>query len=80
MLVLAKKNHIIAILPHYFDKGITFHIVGIFSDILVAFLYFDISGKYQNMEKPLKHQRRLGLPFTEMGCALIRVYMFVLVP
>ena len=23
--------------------------------------YSDVSGKYQNMEKPLKHQRRLGL-------------------
>ena len=41
-------------------------IVRVFSDVLVAFLYFDIcrqisSGKYQNMEKPLKHQRMLGL-------------------
>ena len=32
------------------------------------------------MEKPLTHQRRLEIPFTEMGCALIRGYMFVLVP
>ena len=23
--------------------------------------YSDVSGKYQNIEKPLKHQRRLGL-------------------
>ena len=23
--------------------------------------YSDVSGKYQNTEKPLKHQRRLGL-------------------
>ena len=42
-------------------------LVRVFSDVLVAFLYFDIchyifvSGKYQNMENPLKHQRRLGL-------------------
>ena len=44
-------------------------LVRVFSDVLVDFLYFDIchyrteqnSGKYQNMEKPLKHQRRLGL-------------------
>ena len=36
-----------------------------FSDVLVAFLHFDIcyyfSGKYQNKEKPLKRQRRLRL-------------------
>ena len=38
-------------------------LVRVFSDVLVAFLYFDI-GKYQNMEKPLKHQRRLGLGKT----------------
>ena len=25
-------------------------------------MIFATSGKYQNMEKPLKHQRRLGLP------------------
>ena len=40
-------------------------LVRVFSDVLVAFLYFDIchfvSGKYQNMEKLLKHQRRLRL-------------------
>ena len=24
--------------------------------------YSDVSGKYQKKEKPLKHQRRLGLP------------------
>ena len=24
--------------------------------------YSDVRGKYQNIEKPLKHQRRLGLP------------------
>ena len=35
-------------------------LVRVFSDVLVAFLYF-VSGKYQNMEKPLKYQRRLGL-------------------
>ena len=23
--------------------------------------YSDVNGKYQNMEKPLKHQRKLGL-------------------
>ena len=44
------------------------HVVRVFSDVLVAFLYFDFaiasgngSGNYQIMEKPLKHQRRLGL-------------------
>ena len=39
-------------------------LVRVFSDVLVDFLYLYIchySGKYQNMEKPLKHQRRLGL-------------------
>ena len=35
-------------------------LVRVFSDVLVSFLYFDICH-YQNMEKPLKHQRRLGL-------------------
>ena len=44
------------------------NLVRVFSDILVAFLYFDIChyicGKYQNIEKPLKHQRRLGLTTT----------------
>ena len=34
-------------------------VVRVFSDVLVAYLYFDI-GKYQNMEKLLKHQRGLG--------------------
>ena len=28
--------------------------------------YSDVSGKYQNMEKPLKHQRRLGLIKAEI--------------
>ena len=27
--------------------------------------YSDVSGKYQNMEKPLKHQRRLGISATK---------------
>ena len=27
--------------------------------------YSDVSGKYQNMEKPLKHQRRLGLAVAQ---------------
>ena len=35
-------------------------LVRIFSEVLVAFLYSDIC-QYQNMEKPLKHQRGLGL-------------------
>ena len=47
---------------------VNFCIVRIFSVVLMAFLYFDIchyhSGKYQNMEKPLKHQKRLGLTFV----------------
>ena len=41
-------------------------IVRCFSDVLEDYLYFDIchyhSGKYQNIEKPVKHQRSLGLP------------------
>ena len=42
------------------------YLVLVFSDVLVAFLYliFAISGKYQNMEKLLKHQRRLRLVGT----------------
>ena len=44
-----------------------FNVVRVFSDVSMAFLCFDIchSGKYQNKEKPLKHQRRLGLPLME---------------
>ena len=38
-----------------------------FSDVLVAFLYLIFAtGKYQNMEKPLQHQRRLGLPIDKL--------------
>ena len=33
---------------------VRFNIARVFSDILVGFLYFDISGKYQNIEMPLK--------------------------
>ena len=46
--------------------------LGQVSDVLVAFLYFDIChyqrGKYQSMEKPLKHQRRLGLTWVQTVC------------
>ena len=49
---------------------VTSKLVRVFSDVLVAFLYFDIchlfSGKYQNMEKPLKHQRRVGLQASKL--------------
>ena len=37
----------------------------VFSDVLEAFLYFATSGKYQNTEKSLKHQRRLGLSYAK---------------
>ena len=41
-------------------------VVGVFSDILVAFFFFFHiyhlpSDKYQYKEKPLKHRKRLGL-------------------
>ena len=34
--------------------------------------YSDVSGKYQNMEKPLKHQRRLGLPLRRLRRCVIK--------
>ena len=37
--------------------------------------YSDVSGKYQNMEKPLQHQRRLGLflavPFVGLQFVIV---------
>ena len=46
--------------------------LGLVSDVLVAFLYFDIChyqrGKYQIMEKPLKHQRGLRLTWVQTVC------------
>ena len=50
-----KKN--CAIVPTITTPECILHqlLVRVSSDVLVAFLYFDTSGKYQNMEKPLKH-------------------------
>ena len=34
-------------------------------------MIFATGGKYQNMEKPLKHQRRLGLIFFKLQAILL---------
>ena len=46
-----------ASMSNSFDHTTIKRLVRVFSGVLVAFL----CGKYQDMEKPLKHQRRLGL-------------------
>ena len=48
-------------------------VVWVFSDVLMAFLYFDIftifvTYIFKNKEKPLKRQRRLRLP--QRGCEM----------
>ena len=45
---------------HYRWNSVPIQLVRVFSDVLVAFLYFDIchySGKYQNMEKPITSEK-----------------------
>ena len=51
----------IAFICQYFGKNTQFLVVKKILDFRNR-SYSDVSGKYQNMEKPLKHQRRLGLP------------------
>ena len=59
----------------------TVGVVRVFSDFLVAFfilIFATISGKYQNMEKPLLHQKRLGLSWVVIYnvSSVIQVFVF----